>query len=134
MIMKNIAQINRKVFLLLIPLALFLLSFQYQETNEILGKWAFPDSPREIEIYEKNNTYYAKVIKVSGKDKKEKVGHVMLKDIVYDHTVNRYTGKVTSPSGISASARLVLLDKDSMQISVSKLFIINKSYTLTRIK
>lgn len=132
--MKIIAQVNRKVFLLLIPLALFLLSFQYQETNEIIGKWAFPDSPREIEIYEQNKKFHAKIIKVSGNDKKEKVGHIMFKDIVYDQKNKKYIGVVNSPSGITVSGKLVMLGEDSLQISVSKLFIINKSYTLTRIK
>ncbi len=132
--MKNIVQINRKIFLLLMPIALILLSFQYQKTNDITGKWGFPDSPREIEIYKQNNKYYAKIIKVSGTDEKEKVGHIMLKDLVYNQTDKKYTGEVNSPSGMTASGVLVLLDENKLQICVQKFFIINKSYTLTRIK
>ncbi|MCX6721674.1 MAG: DUF2147 domain-containing protein [Candidatus Staskawiczbacteria bacterium] len=132
--MKNIVQINRKIFLLLMPIALVLLSFQYQKTNDITGKWAFPDSPREIEIYKQSDKYYAKIIKVSGKDEKEKVGHIMLKDLVYYQTDKKYTGEVNSPSGMTASCELVLLDENKLQINLKKFFIINKSYTLTRIK
>lgn len=132
--MKNITQINHRIFLLILPVALFLLSFQPQETYEITGKWAFPDSPREIEVYEQNNKYYAKIIKVSGEDKKEKVGHIMLKDLVYDLSDKKYTGKANSPSGMTASGEIVLLDEDMLQVSVSKFFVVNKSYTLTRIK
>lgn len=131
--MKKRFQINHKILLLLMPITLFLQSFQHQNTTDITGKWAFSDSPREIEIYKHSNKYYAKIIKVSGKDEKEKVGHIMLKDLVYDQTVKKYTGKVNSPSGMTASGKLVLLDENRLQISVKKLFI-SKSYTLTRIK
>lgn len=134
MIMKNIAQMNRKVFLLIMPMAMFLLSFQHPTTNEIIGKWAFPDSPRKIEIYKQDSKYYAKIIQVSGEDEKEKVGHIMLKDLVYDQTDKKYTGKANSPSGISASGELVLLDKNRLKINISKFLVINKSYSLTRIK
>jgi uncharacterized protein (DUF2147 family) len=111
-----------------------LTSFQYQTKKDITGKWAFPDSPREIEIYKQSNKYYAKIIKVSGNDEKEKVGHIMLKDLVYDQTNKKYTGEVNSPSGMTASGELVLIDENKLQINVQKFFIINKSYTLTRIK
>lgn len=134
MIMKNTKKINRKVFLLLMPLALFLLSFQYHNTNEITGKWAFFDSSRVIEVYKQNNKYYAKIIKISGEDENEKVGHIMFKDLVYDQADKKYTGKANSTSGITASGELVLLDENRLQISVSKFLVINKSYTLTRIK
>lgn len=127
-------QKNHRIILLILPLSLFLLSFQYQETIEITGKWAFPDSAREIEVYKQNNKYYGKIIKVSGEDEKEKVGHIMLKDLVYDQTDKKYTGKANSPSGITASGKIVLLDENRLQISVSKFLIINKSYILTRIK
>lgn len=126
-------KINHKLFLLLMPIALVLLSFQYQKTNDITGKWAFSDSPREIEIYLENNKYYGKIVKVSGKNEKEKVGHVMLKDLVYDQTDKKYSGKVNSPSGMSASCKLVLLDENNLHISVKKFFI-KKTYILTRVK
>lgn len=134
--MKNISTINIKIFLLLISMALFLMSFQYQKRSDIIGKWAFTlsESPREIEIYENNNKYYAKIIKVSGNDHNEKVGHIMLKDLVYDQDDKKYKGVANSPSGIKALGKLVLLDENRLQISVSKFFVINKSYTLTRIK
>lgn len=132
--MKNITQINPKTFLLILPLTLLLMSFQNQETIEITGKWAFPDSPREIEVYKQNDKYYAKIIKVSGEDKKEKVGHIMLTDLVYNRTDKIYSGKANSPSGITASSEIMLLDENRLHIKVSKFFVINKSYILTRIK
>jgi len=132
--MKKITQINAIIFLLILPLALFLMSFQNQETIEITGKWAFPDSPREIEVYKQKDKYYAKIIKVSGEDKKEKVGHIMLTDLVYDQTDKIYSGKANSPSGITASSEIMLLDENRLHIKVSKFFVVNKSYILTRIK
>ncbi|MDY0077013.1 MAG: DUF2147 domain-containing protein [Bacteroidales bacterium] len=132
--MKNTTRLKPEIFLLILPLALFLMSFQPQEINEITGKWAFPDSPREIELYKQNDKYYAKIIKISGEDKKEKVGHIMLTDLVYDQSEKLYSGKANSPSGMTASSEIVLLDENRLQINVSKFFVINKSYILTRIK
>jgi hypothetical protein len=126
-------RVSQKI-LLLIPLVLLLLSFQYQKTKDLTGKWAFSDSPRVIEIYKHNNNYYGKIIKVSGENEKEKVGHIMLKDLVYDTAGNKYVGEAISPSGMTASAELALPDENRLQISVSKFFIVNKSYTLKRIK
>jgi uncharacterized protein (DUF2147 family) len=124
----------KKIFLFAVPLLVALTSFQYQTKKDITGKWAFPDSSREIEIYKQSNKYYAKIIKISGSDEDEKVGHIMLKDLVYDQTNKKYTGEVNSPSGMSASGEIILLDENKLQINVQKFFIINKSYTLTRIK
>lgn len=131
--MKKRVKKNHKIFLLLMPIVLFLLSFQYQKTYDIIGRWAFSDSPREIEIYKQNNKYCGKIIKISGENEKEKVGHIMLKDFVYDQSEEKYTGEINAPSGMTASGELVLLDENKLQISVQKLFI-SKSYTLTRIK
>ena len=95
--MKKRVQMNHKIFLLLMPIALVLLSFQFQKTNDITGKWAFSDSPREIEVYLENNKYYGKIVKVSAKNDKEKQGQIILNDFVYDQVGMKYTGKVHSP-------------------------------------
>ncbi len=116
------------------PMVLLLLSFQYQTKKDITGKWAFSDSPREIEVYKHNNKYFGKIIKVSGRDEEEKVGHIMLKDLVYNQAGKKYIGKANSPSGMTASGELILLDENRLQISVSKFFVVTKSYTLIRIK
>ena len=124
----------KKIFLVAVPLLVALTSFQYQTKKDITGKWAFPESLREIEVYKQSNKYYGKIIKVSGNDEKEKVGHIMLKDLVYDQTDKKYKGEVNSPSGMTASGELLLIDENKLQINVQKFFIMNKSYTLTRIK
>jgi hypothetical protein len=108
-------------------------SFQSQRANDIIGKWGFIDSPREIEIYFENNKYYGKIIKISGEDTKEKAGHIMLKDLIYDQSENRYVGKMNTPSGMTASGELVLTDRNKLKVSVKKLFF-SKSFTLKRIK
>lgn len=130
---KNRIKGNHKIILLLMPVVFFLFSFQQQKTNVLIGKWGFEDSPREIEIYIENNMYHGKIIKVSGENEKEKVGHIMLKDFVYDQAGKKYTGEVNAPSGMTASGELVLLNDNKLQISVKKLFI-SKSFTLIRIE
>ena len=126
-------RVNRKI-LLLMPMVLLLLSFQYQKTKDITGKWAFSDFPRKIEDYRHNNKYFGKIIKVSGKDEKEKAGHIMLKDLVYEQAGKKYTGKAKSPSGMTVSGELILLDENRLQISVSKFSVVTKSYTSINIK
>ncbi|TRX36990.1 DUF2147 domain-containing protein [Flavobacterium sp. ZT3R18] len=106
---------------------------QAQKANDLIGKWGFSDSPREIEIYFENSKYYGKITKISGEDSKEKAGHIMFKDLIYDPSENKYTGKMNAPSGMTASGELVLADRNKLKISVKKLFF-SKSLTLKRIK
>lgn len=122
---------NKNIVLLLLPLVMILTSFKSNES--ITGKWAFSDSPREIEIYRENNKYYGKIIKVSGTEKKEKIGHRLLRDFVYDPSEKEYIGKISSPGGMSASGVLSVLNDNKLKFSIKKLFI-NKSFTLTRIQ
>jgi uncharacterized protein (DUF2147 family) len=124
-------KINNQILLFLFPLVLLLTSFKSNES--ITGKWAFNDSPREIEIYKENNKYYGKIIKVSGTEKKEKVGHILLLDFVYNPSEKEYTGNINSPGGMSASGVLSVLNENKLKFSIKKLFI-SKSFTLTRIQ
>lgn len=101
--------------------------------DDIKGKWKFSDSSREIEVYKQNNKFFAKIITASGNDVKEKVGHIMIKDIVYDLEENKYHGEVSSPDGMTASGELNLIDKNQLRLDVRKLFI-HKSFTLTRVQ
>jgi len=124
-------KINKQILLLLIPLVLLLTSFI--NNDSITGKWVFSDSPREIEIYKGNNKYYGKITKVSGTEKKEKVGHILLLDFVYDPSEKEYNGNINSPGGMSASGVLSLLNENKLKFSIKKLFV-SKSFTLTRIQ
>lgn len=122
---------NKQILLLLLPLVVLLTSFK--NSDSIAGKWVFSDSPREIEIYKENNKYYGKIIKVSGTEKKEKVGHILLLDFIYNPSEKEYTGKINSPGGMSASGVLSVLNENKLKFSIKKLFI-SKSFTLTRIQ
>ena len=124
-------KIDKKVVILFLPLVLLFTSFKNNES--ISGKWAFSDSPREIEIYSVSNKYYGKIIKVSGTEKNEKVGHILLLDFVYNPSEKEYTGNINSPNGIRASGVVSILDENKLKIKIKKLFI-SRSFTLTRIK
>ncbi len=111
---------------------LFVFSFAlFAQSDEIVGKWKFTDNSREIEIYIEDNKYYGKIVKTSGENDNEKIGHIMLKDFIYNQSKMKYTGKINSPSGMTASGQLVLLDEKRLQIGVKKLFI-RKSYILEK--
>ena len=124
-------KIDKKLVIVLLPLVLFFASFK--NNDSISGKWAFSDSPREIEIYSVSNKYYGKIIKVSGTEKKEKVGHILLLDFVYNPSEKEYTGSINSPGGMTASGVLSVLNENKLKFSIKKLFI-SKSFTLTRIQ
>jgi hypothetical protein len=124
-------KMNKNIFLLFLPLVLILTSFKSNES--ITGKWVFSDSPREMEIYNENNKYYGKIIKVSGTEKKEKVGHLLLLDFVYDPSEKEYIGNINSPGGMIASGILSFLNEDKLKFRIKKLFI-SKSFILIRIQ
>lgn len=124
-------KINKKILLLLLPLVLLLTSFK--NNDSITGKWVFSDSSREIEIYRENNKHYGKIIKVSGTEKKEKVGHILLLDFIYDPSEKQYKGNINSPGGMSASGILSIINENKLKFSIKKLFI-SKSFTLIRIQ
>lgn len=124
-------KINKIILLLLLPIALILTSFKINDG--IIGKWVFSDSPREIEIYKENSKYYGKIIKVSGTEKKEKIGHILLLDFVYNPSEKIYTGAINSPGGINATGVISVLNENQLKFNIKKFFI-KKSFTLTRIK
>jgi len=124
-------KINNQILLFLFPLVLLLTSFK--NNDSITGKWVFSDSPREIEIYMDNNKYYGKITKVSGTEKKERVGHILLLDFVYNPAEKEYNGNINSPGGMSASGVLSVVNEQKLKFSIKKLFI-SKSFTLTRIQ
>jgi uncharacterized protein (DUF2147 family) len=115
--------------LLSLPLA----SFNYQTKKDITGKWVFIDSKREIEIYVQDSKYFGKTIKVSGRNDKEKVGHIMLRNFVYNQSDRSYSGEINSPEGMTASGKLELLEENKLKFSVKKIFI-SKTSILKRIK
>lgn len=120
-----------KIVLLLLPLVL--ISMSLEENVDITGKWAFQDSPREIEIYMENYKYFGKIIKVSGTNDNEKTGHILLKDFVFDQSDKNYSGEVNSPDGMTATGQLMMLDENKLRFSLRKLFI-SKTFILKRIK
>ncbi|MEX2411626.1 MAG: hypothetical protein WD607_09720 [Candidatus Paceibacterota bacterium] len=127
----------KSTHLALLLLFVVLTSFKNESKNDIIGKWTFVNSPknsspREIEIYVQDNKYFGKITKTSGEYDKEIIGHVMMKDFVYNQVDNNYTGKVNSPGGMTASGKLSLIDDNNLEININK-FIISKTYILTRI-
>lgn len=76
-------------------------------------------APRHIatEMYSRTGMFCAEIIKISGKDEKEKVGRIMLNDLVYVRAGKKYTGEGKSSSGITASGGLVPIDENKPQIS-----------------
>jgi len=91
--------------------------------SEIIGKWKNENSGSIIEIYKQNNLFYGKIIKVSGNEPKEKVGHLLLDKLTFNTTTGKYTGKVNSTTGMTADCELELINQNRFKMTVTKLFI-----------
>lgn len=90
--------------------------------SEIIGKWKNKDSGSIIEIYKQNNLFYGKIIKVSGNEAKEKVGHLLLDKLTFSTSTRIYTGNVNSTNGMTANCELKLINQNRFQMTVTKLF------------
>lgn len=99
--------------------------------SEIIGKWKNENSGSMIEIYKQNNLFYGKIIKISGNEDKEKVGHLLLDKLTFHTTTRTYTGNVNSTNGMNADCELKLINQNRFQMTVTKLFI-KKTQTFVR--
>lgn len=119
--------IKRSVFIV----ALFLASIISFSQTSILGKWENEETGITLEIYNQINEYSGNIIKVSNSDSKEKVGHLLLNHLVYNKSLKKYSGKVKTTSGITASCEIEMLNHDQFQLTVSK-FLIKKKKIFKR--
>jgi len=90
--------------------------------SEIIGKWKNENTGSIIEIYKLNYLFYGKLIKVSGSETKEKVGHLLLDKLTFSKATGKYTGKVNSTNGMIADCELKLINQGRFQMTVTKLF------------
>lgn len=95
----------------------------FNAQSEIIGKWKNEDSGSIIEIYQENKVFVGKTISVSDADLNNKTGHLLLNGLVYNNFTKKYKGKVNSTTGMTADCELGLINQNSFQIIVTKLFI-----------
>ncbi len=124
-------KINEHIVLVLLSFVLVSTSFKYDDS--IKGKWVFSDSQREVEIYLEKSKYVGKIIRVSGEIAKEKVGHILFIDFVYNQVDKTYSGTIKPPEGMTASGEIIVLEKNKLKLIIKKYFI-KKTFTLTRIE
>ena len=104
-------------------LTLLLFNHFVNAQSEIIGKWKSEKNSSLIEIYMQNNIFYGKIIKVSGNESKEKVGHLLLDNLIFNPSTKRYKGLVNSTHGMKADCIIELLNQNKFQLTVTKLFI-----------
>jgi len=107
---------------ILIILILLLGNLAYSQ-NKIVGEWENQETSNYIEIYNQDNMFFGKVIKVSDDESKNKVGHILLNNLVFNISTKRYEGNVKSTSGITAHCEIELINQNKFQLTVKKLFI-----------
>jgi len=100
---------------------------------ELCGKWKMEDFGSVIEIFRQNDMFYGKITKVSDNDKKHKVGQMLLTDIVYVASLNKYKGQVNAANNITADGELEFINENKLQLTVKRLFL-KKIKTFFRIE
>ncbi len=90
--------------------------------NDILGTWENNKTGYIVKIYEQDNQFFGKIVKVKG-DNSDDVGHILIKNIVYDVSNKRYFGEVETTKGMTADCEIEFINKDKFQLTVRKLFI-----------
>ena len=91
--------------------------------NDILGTWTNNKTGYTIEIYEQDNQFYGKIVKVREGKSDDEIGHVLLRNIVLDDSPKKYFGEVKTTGGMSANCEIELVNKDRFKLTVKKLFI-----------
>lgn len=111
------------MYIKLISILLMVLTGNSVNTqSEIIGHWKNAESGSIIEIYKQSNLFYGKIIKASGNEAKEKVGHLLLDKLTFNTATGKFTGKVNSTNGMTADCELKLINQNRFQMTVSKLF------------
>lgn len=94
--------------------------------SSIAGKWKNTETGSIVEIYNQKDMLFGKIIKVTDNNSKEKVGHILLNNLVYNKSSKKYTGEVKSTNGMTAFCEIEMLNHDQFQLTVRKLFIKKK--------
>lgn len=123
---------NDRLYTIIILFSVLLMSFVSISNNAITGKWIFSNSKRQIIIYEEKNIFFGKIIEVSGEDKDEKKGHILLKGFVYDNQKNIFKGQMIAPSGMKANGELRLINNNEIELVVKKM-LFSKTIILKKI-
>ena len=124
---------KEELYTIIIFFSVLLMSFVSISNNVITGKWIFSNSKRQIIIYEEKNIFFGKIIEVSGEDKEEKKGHILLKDFIYDNQMNLFKGQMIAPSGMKANGELRLLNNNEIELVVKKM-LFSKTIILKKVK
>jgi|GEM_PF-1985626 len=107
--------------LVIIVSLLFLVNVTFSQTI-IKGKWKNLETGSIVEIYNQNELFFGKIVKVSGANSKEKVGHLLLTNLAYQESSKNYLGQINSTNGMTASCKIELLNPNQFRLTVSRLF------------
>lgn len=119
-----------KVFSVLSLMFVSLFNFS-QSTIE--GNWENEENGFVIDVYNENNMFFGKILTVPNEDDKDKVGHLVLNELVYNSSTKKYEGVVKTTLGISAHGEIELLNENRFRLTVTKLFF-HKTQTFVRVK
>jgi len=109
--------------LILTTIIIFLFFPVLQAQHSITGNWKNEETGSSIEIFKKNDLFYGKIVKVEGKNDKEKVGQLLLTDITFVASSQTYKGQINAANGFTATCELEFIDENRLQLTAKKLFV-----------
>jgi len=128
----------KSVFILMLPFLILTFSASGQHHNQITGKWLSEGGDSQIEIFQKSNKYFGKIIwlrepnQPNGKPKVDKnnsnselreipiLGLEIISSLEYDGE-KWVNGKIYSPKeGQTVNCSKLLLDESTLKVTVSK--------------
>jgi len=91
--------------------------------NDIVGVWENDKMGYTIKIFKQDNQYFGKIIVVASDKSDDEVGHILLRNLVFDENNKLYSGEVKMRNGMSLNCKITLIHRDRFQLTVKKLFI-----------
>lgn len=108
---------------ILTTVAIFLFLPVLQAQYSLTGNWKNEETGSSVEIIEKDDLFYGKIVKVKGNNDKEKVGQLLLTDITFVSSSKTYKGQINAANGFTAACEIEFIDENRLQLTAKKLFV-----------
>lgn len=119
--------------LILTAVIIFLFFPVLHAQYSITGSWKNEETGSSVEIFKKDDLFYGKIVKVERNNGKEKVGQLLLTDILFVTSSQTYKGQINAASEFTATCELEFIDENRLQLTAKKLFV-KKRIEFSRIK
>jgi len=75
---------GKRIFFATVFIILSMNTFAQTKGDEILGVWLTSDGEMKVSVYKQNEKYFGKIVYVKNSDKKNDIGKIVMKDLVFE--------------------------------------------------